>query len=146
MNELRQSEKQGGPGGPGQPVPLPGSVDKQPGKSEIAQSPPNVPGGSKAKQQGQNDSLPQQNVQRPRAGSMNAGKAPSLSDEKAQSVNQPGSMRNVEGKDVDNAPGGDQQLPGQQQRRGSVPQKDISDFMRQSYRLYDNEVNKNNKE
>ena len=146
MNELRQSEKQGGPGGPGQPVPLPGSVDKQPGKSEIAQSPPNVPGGSKAKQQGQKDPLPQQNVQRPRAGSMNAGKAPSLSDEKAQSVNQPGSMRNVEGKDVDNAPGGGQQLPGQQQRRGSVPQKDISDYMRQSYRLYDNEVNKNSKE
>ena len=56
---------------------------------------------------------------------------------------------------MDNAPGGvkqdpGQQLPGQQplqqQRRGSVPQKDISDFMRQSYRLYDNEVNKNSKE
>lgn len=74
---------------------------------------------------------------------MQAGKAPSLSNDKAQSVDQPGSMRNIEVKDVDNAPGGGQQLSGQQQRRGSVPQKDISDFMRQSYRLYDNEVNKN---
>lgn len=141
-----QTGGSGGSGGPGQPGSLPGNVAKQPGSSEIAQGPPNVPGSGNLQQQGQKDPLPQQNVQRPRAGSMNAGKAPSLSDEKAQSVNQPGSMRNVEGKDVDNAPGGGQQLPGQQQRRGSVPQKDISDFMRQSYRLYDNEVSKNSKE
>ena len=142
MNELRGSGKQGGDGGPGQPGPLPGSVAKQPGGSEIAQGPPNGPGSNKAKQQGQKDPLPQQNVQRPRGESMKAGKAPSLSEDKAQSVNQPGSMRNIEGKDMDNAPGGGQQPP-QQKRRGSVPQKDISDYMRQSYRLYDNEVNKN---
>ena len=149
MNELRGSGKSGGSGGSGQPGPLPGSGSSLPGKSEISQGPSKASGSNNAKQSGQSGSVPQPNEQRQRGGSMRLSKAPSLSDSDKQSVKQPERIDNnnnqpenrIERSDNVSDMSSGQQQPLQGRQR-SVSESDINGFMKQSYRQYNNELNK----
>ena len=120
-----------------------------PGKSEISQGPSKASGSNNAKQSEQNASLPKGNEQRQRGGSMRLSKAPSLSDSDKQSVKQPERIDNnnnqpenrIERSDNVSDMSSGQQQPLQGRQR-SVSESDINGFMKQSYRQYNNELNK----